>query len=60
MTYVGACIFHENVSIETFNILFESTHNKQQYDTKITCTRGKEGKVMVITKIVTTSIGFDL
>ena len=35
---VGACIFYENVPIETFNISFESTQNKQQYDTKITCT----------------------
>ena len=32
---VGACIFQENVSIETFNISFESTQNKQQYGTKI-------------------------
>ena len=34
---VGACIFKENVLIDTFTILFESTQNKQQYGTKITC-----------------------
>ncbi len=28
---VGACIFYENMPIETFNISFESTQNKQQY-----------------------------
>ena len=41
---VGACIFQENMSIETLNISFESTRNKQQYGTKITCTevRGKK------------------
>ena len=32
---VGACI---NVPVETFNIPFESTQNKQQYGTKITST----------------------
>ena len=34
----------KNVPTEIFNILFESTHNKQQYGTKITCTevRGKK------------------
>ena len=31
-------IFQENVPIETFNISFESTQNKQQHGTKITCT----------------------
>ena len=38
---VGACIFYENVSIETFNISFESTQNMQQYGTKITCAEVK-------------------
>ena len=33
--------------IETFNISFESTHNKQQYGTKITRTEVRK-KVMVI------------
>ena len=32
----SACIFKENVPIETFNITFDSTQNKQQYGTKIT------------------------
>ena len=31
------------MSIETFNISFESTQNKQQYGTKITNTEGKGG-----------------
>ena len=35
---VGACIFYKNVPIETFNISFESTQNKQQYGTNLTCT----------------------
>ena len=39
---VGACIFLEHVPIETLNISFESTPNKQQCDTKITCNRCKE------------------
>ena len=30
---VGACIFQENVPIETFNISIEITQNKQQYGT---------------------------
>ena len=29
--------------IETFNISVESTQNKQQYGTKITCTGGRGG-----------------
>ena len=33
---VGAYIFKENVSIEIFNISFESSQSKQQYGTKIT------------------------
>ena len=28
----------KNVNIETFDISFESSQNKQQYATKITCT----------------------
>ena len=32
--------------IETFNISFKNTQNKQQYGTKITCTEGREKKVM--------------
>ena len=28
---IGACIFQENVPIETFNITHESTQNIQQY-----------------------------
>ena len=31
--------------IETFNIPFESTQNKQQYGTKITCTEIKVKKI---------------
>ena len=42
-TYVGACAFKENVPIGTFNISFESTQNKQQYGTIITCHTGKWG-----------------
>ena len=30
--------------VETFNRSFESTHNKQQNGTKITCTEGRRGK----------------
>ena len=40
---VGTCIFLENVSIEIFNISFESTQNKQLYDTKITLHKSKVG-----------------
>ena len=36
---VGTFIFQENVPVETFNISSESTQNKQQYGTKITCKR---------------------
>ena len=39
---VGACIFQENVPIEISNISIESTQNKQQYGTKITCTEVRE------------------
>ena len=31
---VGACIFQENVPIETFNTSFESTQKKQQHAIK--------------------------
>ena len=48
---VGACILLENVPIETFNISFESTQNKQQYGTKITCTEART-KVMVVRRNV--------
>ena len=41
---VGGCIFYENVPIETFNISFESTHNKQQYGTKITAQEVRVGE----------------
>ena len=41
---VGACIFKENVSLETFNISFESTQNMQQYGTKVTTQRYGERK----------------
>ena len=34
------------MSIETFNIPFESTQNKQQYDTKITCTEVRENVIV--------------
>ena len=44
---VGACIFKENLPIETFNILFEKQQNKRQKDTKITYTDVRK-KVMVI------------
>ena len=47
----GACIFKENVPIETFNVLFESTQNKQQYGTKITYTEVR-GKVKVIRNMI--------
>ena len=40
---VCACTFKENVPIETFHILFESTQNKLQYGTKITCTEVRGG-----------------
>ena len=45
---VGACIFYRDVPIQTFNILFESTQNREQYGTKITCTEVR--KVMEILK----------
>ena len=37
--------------IETFNISFESTQNKQQYGTKITCTEVR-GKVMTSRNLI--------
>ena len=51
---VGACIFYENVPIGTWHLSFQSTQNKHQYGTKITCTevRGKN--------IVTNFCGSDL
>ena len=39
------------MSIETFNISFESTQSKQQYGTKITCTEARK-KVMVIRNVI--------
>ena len=52
--------FKENVPIESFNISFESTQNKQLYVTKITYTevRGRGGGVMVSSLIVTTLFQF--
>ena len=48
---VGACIFLENVPIETFNISLESTENKQQYGTKMQ--EQEEGKkVEMIRKVI--------
>ena len=47
---VDACIFYRDVPIQTFNILFESTQNREQYGTKITCTAVR--KVMEITKML--------
>ena len=38
MTLMLVHVSSENVPIETFNISFESTQNKQHYGTKITCT----------------------
>ena len=35
----------------TFNISFESTQNKQQYGTKITCSEARK-KVMVIRNVI--------
>ena len=39
LVHVSSCwCMYQNVPIETFNISFESTQNKQQYGTKITST----------------------
>ena len=38
---VGAC-HNVRECIETFNISFESTQNKQQYGTKIICTGARK------------------
>ena len=48
---VGACICYKNVLIETFNTSFESTQNKQQYDTEITCMEARK-KVMMIRNVI--------
>ena len=50
------------VPIETFNISLESTQNKQQYDTKITCTevRGKSYGYFKNSCIFFFFFGFDL
>ena len=38
----GTCmVLYENMPIETYNISFESTQNKQQYGTKIIYTKVK-------------------
>ena len=37
MTLMLGHISSKNVPIETFNISFESTQNRQQYGSKITC-----------------------
>ena len=42
----------KNVPIETFNISFESTQNKQQYGTKITYLWEREEKIMAITNLL--------
>ena len=47
----------ENVPIETFHIIFESTQNKQQYGTKIG--GGLGGGVMVITYRIFFFFGYD-
>ena len=39
---VAACVFKENGPIETFDVAFESSQNKQQYGTKITGTEVRE------------------
>ena len=44
--------------IETFNISFESTENKQQYDTNITFTE-ERGKVVVISNVLKTFSSLD-
>ena len=54
----SACIFKENVHIETFNISFESTQNNQQYGTKITCTELR-GKILCDYKKYYNFSGFD-
>ena len=41
---VGGCLFKENEPVETSNILFESTQNKQQHGTKITSTEVRKGE----------------
>ena len=43
----GVCILYENVPIDTFNILFKSTQNKQQHGTKISCTRVRKKGMMI-------------
>ena len=37
---------------EKFNILFESTQNKQQYGTRVTCTEVRKRKVMAIRNVI--------
>ena len=43
-------VFSKKITYKIFNISFESTQNKQQYGTKITCTERGQKKVMVIKK----------
>ena len=45
---VGSCIFKENVPIETFNVLFESIQNTQQYGATITCTEVRGGNLWLL------------
>ena len=40
----------KKVPVETFNTSFESTKNKKQYGTKITCTEARKKKIVVIKK----------
>ena len=49
---LGTCIFKENVPIETFNISFESTQNKQQYGTNITPTEVSREKLWWFQKLL--------
>ena len=39
---VGARMFYENMLVESLKISFESTQNKLQYGTKITCTEERK------------------
>ena len=45
---VGHVSYKKNVPIETFNILFESTQNEQQYSNKFSCTEVRERSMVMI------------
>ena len=44
---VGASICFENVCIETIDISFESTQNKQQYGAKMICTEVRKKGIAI-------------